>query len=83
MSQLTLTPEEDQIVADALRTKAAQYTAMYGVTDPALESLLAKVTGQLPQPEPVVEEPVNEPTAEEVEAHFAAEEKPAKAKKAK
>ena len=84
MSQLTLTPEEDQLVADALRAKATAYTAMYGVTDPALEALLDKVTGQLPQPEPVVvaapvveavvqADPPDVVAAEEaVEAHFAA-----------
>ena len=76
MSQFTLTQEEDALVVDALRTKAAQYTAMFGVTDPALETVIAKVESQLPQPEPVVEVPADvvEPTVEEVEAHFAAEE---------
>ena len=77
MSQLTLTPEEDAIVADALRAKATQYTAMFGSTDTALEALIAKVEGQLPAPvvEVVVTTPpdVVEPTDEEVEAHFAEE----------
>ena len=93
MSQLTLTPEEDAIVADALRTKAAQYAAMFGAADTALEALIAKVEGQLPAPvvevvvatpEPVVETPpdVVEPTDEEVEAHFA-EETSTRKKKAK
>ena len=83
MSQLTLTPEEDAIVADAIRAKATAYTAMFGVQDGALEALLAKIEGQLPAqvvvvvPEPIVETPpdVVEPTDEEVEAHFAEEAK--------
>ena len=62
MSQLTLTPEEDAIVADALRTKAAQYAAMFGAADTALEALIAKVEGQLPAP--VVEAPVEDETPE-------------------
>jgi len=73
MSQLTLTPAEDQIIADALRAKAASYTAMFGVQDAELEALVAKVEGQLPAPvveAPVVEETpvVEEPAAEEVVA---------------
>jgi len=83
MSQLTLTPEEDAIVADALRAKAAAYSAMFGSADTALEALIDKVEGQLPTPvvevapEPVVETPpdVVEPTEEEIEAHFAEEAK--------
>ena len=86
MSQLTLTPEEDAIVADALRAKAAAYSAMFGSADTTLEALIAKVDGQLPAPvvevavaasEPVVETPpdVVEPTEEEIEAHFAEEAK--------
>ena len=89
MSQFTLTQEEDALVVDALRTKAAQYTAMFGVADPALEAVIAKIEGQLPAPvvaevAPVVEMPADvvEPTAEEVEAHFEAEEAP-KSKRAK
>jgi len=93
MSQLTLTPEEDAIVADALRAKAAAYSAMFGSTDTTLEALIAKVEGQLPAPvvevavvasEPVVETPADvvEPTDEEVEAHFA-EETTTRKKKAK
>jgi SpoU rRNA methylase family enzyme len=99
MSQLTLTPEEDQLILSALRSKANQYAAMFGCDEPAILELIAKVEGQLPvvesapaaievvEPEVVVEQPENEPTQEEVEAHFAAEEaveeKPVKAKKAK
>jgi hypothetical protein len=87
MSQFNLNPEEDQLVLSALRGKANQYAAMFGSDDQAILDLIAKVEGQLPvpivEPEVVVEQPENEPTAEEVEAHFAAEEKPAKAKKAK
>ena len=78
MSQLTLTPEEDAIVADALRAKAAQYAAMYGSADAAVAALIAKVEGQLPAPVvvvPVVETPPDlvEPTEAEIEAHFAEE----------
>ena len=46
MSQFTLTPEEDAIVLAALREKANVYHTMCGVTDPALEALVAKVAGQ-------------------------------------
>ena len=81
MSQLNLTPEEDALVSDALRAKAAQYQAMFGVTDPAIAALLAKVEGQLPEPEPAevaiaeaeaeametAEEPAVETTPEVVE----------------
>ena len=56
MSTLNLTPEEDALVASAVRTKAAQYLAMFGVADPVLDALLAKIEGQLPTP--VVEETV-------------------------
>ena len=62
MSQFTLTPEEDQLVLDALQSSAARYAAMFGAIDPALQVLIAKVEGQLPQP--VVEEPA--PVATEV-----------------
>ena len=86
MSQFNLTPEEDAIVADALRAKAAAYAAMFGSADAALEALIAKVEGQLPVAVPVAEDPPDllavEPTAEEVEAHFA-EEASTRKKKAK
>jgi hypothetical protein len=55
MSQFTLTPEEDALVVDALRAKAAQYSAMFGAADPALEALVAKVS--------FVEAPVDEDDA--------------------
>jgi hypothetical protein len=48
MSQFTLTPEEDAIITDALRAKATQYTAMFGVSDPALEALIAKLDSYNP-----------------------------------
>jgi hypothetical protein len=54
MSQFTLTPEEDQLVLDALQSSAARYAAMFGTIDPVLQTLIAKVENQLPQP--VVEE---------------------------
>ena len=50
MSQLNLTPEEEQVVLSALRSKANQYAAMFGCDDPAILDLIAKVEGQLPQP---------------------------------
>lgn len=76
MSQLTLTPEEDALIASALRSKAAQYLGMFGVADPALDALLAKVEGQLPV---VVAEPVAE---EVVEAEVVAAPKAKKSKAA-
>jgi hypothetical protein len=83
MSQFTLTPEEDAIITDALKAKATQYAAMFGVTDPSLEALIAKLEAF----NPVVESaPVATPVVEAeaaVEASQEAEEKPAKAKKAK
>jgi hypothetical protein len=67
MSQLTLTPQEDQIVLDALRAKGATYTAMFGSMDPSIEALIAKVEGQLPIATPVaVVEEVVAPVVEEV-----------------
>jgi hypothetical protein len=67
MSQLTLTPQEDQIVLDALRSKGAAYTAMFGSMDPSIEALIAKVEGQLPVATPVaVVEEVAAPVVEEV-----------------
>lgn len=69
MSQFNLTSEEDQLVLSGLRAKATQYAAMFGSEDQAILALIAKVEGQLPQPEP---EDLKEPTDEEVEAHFAA-----------
>ena len=55
MSQFTLTAEEQALVVSALRAKSAQYLGMFGVADPAIDALLAKVESQLPAP--VVEEP--------------------------
>jgi hypothetical protein len=81
MSQFDLTPEEDAMVLSALRAKAANYLATYGVFDPALEELIDKLDGQLPAPvveEAVAETPpdVVEPTEAEIEAE-AGEEKAA------
>lgn len=75
MSQLNLTPEEDQIVADAIRSKANQYNTMFGVNDPALQALIAKIEGQLPVAE-------SAPAAIEVVEPESNEETP-KAKKSK
>lgn len=61
MSQFTLTPEEDTIITDALRAKATQYTAMYGVSDPALEALIVKLDSYNPVVEPT---PVTTPVVE-------------------
>jgi hypothetical protein len=86
MSQLNLTPEEDQLVLSGLRTKATQYAAMFGSEDQAILDLIAKVEGQLPQPTSVIAiDPPDVVAAEEViEAHFAAEEvETPKAKKTK
>jgi hypothetical protein len=74
MSQLKLTAEEQAMVASALRTKSAQYLGMFGVADPALDALLAKVEGQLPAP--VVESAATEVVEPEVVVE-ATEETPA------
>jgi hypothetical protein len=73
MSQFNLTPEEDQLVVDALQAKTAQYLAMYGVIDPVASSLLEKLLGQLPAvvaaaPEAVVEQAQAEAAPAEVPA---------------
>ena len=78
MSQFTLTLEEDAIITDALKAKAAQYAAMFGTTDPALEALIVKLDSYNPEPAAVVVE-----EAPVVEAEPVAEEKPAKTKKVK
>jgi len=62
MSQFNLTHEEDQIVLDALRSKGAAYTAMFGSAEASIEALIAKLENQLPalavvEPEVVVETP--------------------------
>ena len=71
MSQFTLTAEEDAIVLDALREKANVYHTMYGVTDPALEALVAKVVGQFSVPAAVEEAPA--PKAKKSKAATSAE----------
>jgi hypothetical protein len=53
MAQFKFTPEEITLVIDAVRSKAGQYTSMYGVADPALEALVSKITSA-----PAPEEPV-------------------------
>jgi hypothetical protein len=70
MSQLTLTPEEDAIVADALRAKAASYLATYGVFDSDLEALIDKIEGQLPKATVIIAEPVVEPEDKAAVAAF-------------
>ena len=59
MSQFDLTPEEKTLVVDAVLSKATQYMAMYGVADPVLEALVAKMS--------LVEAPVVEEAAPAVE----------------
>lgn len=54
MSQFSLTPEEQQLVVDAVRAKATQYLAMFGSSDPAMDALLDKLLGA--QSAPVAEE---------------------------
>jgi hypothetical protein len=76
MSQLNLTAKEDQLVLESVRARSAQYLSAYSVEDPDLVVLLDKIQTQL---FPVVEQPANEPTAEQVETHFAAEDKAAEA----
>ena len=48
MTTLNLTPEEEVLVCSALRAKSAQYLGMFGVADPALEALIAKLEGYNP-----------------------------------
>jgi hypothetical protein len=89
MSQFDLTPEEDQLIIDALKAKGAQYAAMFGSSDPACDALIEKLSAQLPvdevveeaapaavvEPEVVVETPQDVVEVEEIaEAHLAAEE---------
>jgi len=85
MSQLTLTPKEDQIVLDSVRAKYAQTLSAYGVEDPDLVALLEKIQSQLTPVAVVQADPPDVVAAEEaVEAHFAAEEAAAsKSKKSK
>ena len=87
MSQFTLTPEEDLLILGAIRARAAQYLSSQGVNDPALDALVDKIQSQFTPVvvETIIETPhdVVEPTEEEVEAHFAEEEAPARKKKAK
>lgn len=77
MSQLTLTPKEDQIVLDSVRARHAQILSAYSVEDPDLVVLLDKIQSQIaPVVEAVVQaDPPDVIAAEEAtEAHFAAEE---------
>jgi hypothetical protein len=82
MSAINVTQEEADLILVGLNMYADIQRNASGAVSEDVKALIAKIT-----PAPVVEQPVNEPTAEEVEAHFAAEEateeKPVKAKKAK
>jgi hypothetical protein len=68
MSQFTLEPEEDQMLLNAIRAHAMHYEAMHGSPENALLALADKLVSQMPVPEP---EDLDEPTEEEIEAHFA------------
>jgi hypothetical protein len=73
MSQFDLTPEENAMVVDAVRSKANQYINTYGVTDPALEALVAKISpveapAEVEQVPVEVEQVPTEPAAEANEA---------------
>jgi hypothetical protein len=80
MSQFTFTPEEDLLVLNCVRAKSAQFLSAYGVEDADLVALMAKIESQFTpvvvEAPAVVEVPADvvEPTEEEVEAHFAAQE---------
>jgi len=83
MSAINVTQEEADLILVGLNMYADIQRNASGSVPDDVKALIAKIT-----PAPVVaEQPENEPTAEEVEAHFAAEEateeKPVKAKKAK
>jgi len=84
MSQLTLTPKEDQLVLDSVRARHAQTLSAYGVEDPDMVALLEKIQNQIAPVAVVQADPPEVVAAEEAaEAHFTAEEKSTKAKKAK
>jgi len=70
MSQFTFTPEENAMVADAVRFKANHYAAIYGVADPALEALVAKLTVApvVEEAAPVVEEAAPAPKTKKSKA---------------
>jgi len=80
MSQFTLTPEEDALIVTALQYLSDVQTASHGGPSEDVAALLAKVKPApvvAAEPAPVVAEGMAE------DADPAAEEKPAKAKKAK
>jgi hypothetical protein len=68
MSQFTLEPEEDQMLLNAIRAHAMHYEAMHGSPETVMLALAEKLVSQMPVPEP---EDLDEPTEEEIEAHFA------------
>jgi hypothetical protein len=83
MSQLTLTPEQDVMVLNAVRAKHAQTLSAYGFDDPDLAALLASIESQLtpvmesaPAATEVVEPPEVAIAEAEAEAMEAAEEAP-------
>ena len=75
MSALNVTQEEADLILVGLNMYADVQRNASGSVPDDVKALIAKIT-----PAPVVvEQPVNEPTAEQVEAHFAAEDKAAEA----
>jgi hypothetical protein len=87
MSQFTFTPAEDLLVLNCVRAKAAQFLSAYGVEDADLVALMAKIESQFTpvvvEPAPVATPVVEDEVAVEATQEAEAEEKPAKAKKAK
>ena len=71
MSALNVTQDEADLLLVGLNMYADVQRNASGSVPEDVKALIAKIT-----PAPVVaEQPVNEPTAEQVEAHFAAEDK--------
>jgi hypothetical protein len=75
MSAINVTQEEADLLLIGLNMYADVQRNASGSVPDDVKALIAKIT-----PAPVVaEQPANEPTAEQVEAHFAAEDKAAEA----
>lgn len=74
MSALNVTQDEADLILVGLNMYADVHRNASGVVPEDVEALIAKITPAPVVVEAVVEQPENEPTAEEVEAHFAAEE---------
>lgn len=79
MSQFNFTAEEDALIVQAMHVLADIQAASQGQPADDVAALIAKIAEQQTpnvavDPAPVAEQPPSEPTAEEVEAHFAKEE---------